>query len=270
MDERLIFYGNIVAKVITDRQASILVCGGGIRDKETFDALGFLNVTISNLDSRMESNQYKPYGWIRENISDLSLADNEYDYVVVHAALHHCRSPHRALTEMYRVARRAVLAFEARDSAVMRILENLNLTQTYECTAVFFNDCKFGGVENSDVPNFVFRWTEREVRKTIQSYNPVAEHKIRFFYATGIPSSASAEKKGLAKRFFLSALKPFYILFVRIFPKQQNLFAFYIEKPILPDDLFEWLQFNQITGSVNFNSKWAHERYIQADGKQQK
>ena len=42
------FYSNIVDKRIPDKGSSILVCGGGMLDKETFLDLGYRNVTMSN------------------------------------------------------------------------------------------------------------------------------------------------------------------------------------------------------------------------------
>ena len=74
---------------------------------------------------------------------------------------------------MYRVSRKGLLVFEARDSIVMRVMEKLQLVQVYEATAVHMNDCRFGGVNNTEIPNFIYRWTEREVEKTIQSYSPL-------------------------------------------------------------------------------------------------
>jgi ubiquinone/menaquinone biosynthesis C-methylase UbiE len=45
-----------------------------------------------------------------QDAENLSYDDRAFDLVVVHAGLHPCYSPHRALLEMYRVARRCVVA----------------------------------------------------------------------------------------------------------------------------------------------------------------
>ena len=37
---------------------------------------------------------------------------------------------------------------------------------------------------------------------------------------------------------FLNFMHPFYSVFVKFFPKQQNLFAFYVEKPAILNSLF--------------------------------
>jgi ubiquinone/menaquinone biosynthesis C-methylase UbiE len=54
--------------------------------------------------------------------------DDSSDYVIAHAVLHHWNSPHRALIEMYRVARKGAIGIEARDSVLMRLFERFRLT----------------------------------------------------------------------------------------------------------------------------------------------
>ena len=49
----------------------------------------------------------------------------------------------------------------------MKLAVKLNLAHQYETQAVFFNDMKTGGLNNKEIPNFVYRWTEREVYKLI-------------------------------------------------------------------------------------------------------
>ena len=56
----------------------------------------------------------------------------------------------------------------------------------------------------------------------------------------------------------ISILSPIYRLIVKLFPKQQNLFAFIITKPVIPDDLQPWINFDD--GVMSFNESWAAER----------
>ena len=56
----------------------------------------------------------------------------------------------------------------------------------------------------------------------------------------------------------ISILSPIYRLIVKLFPKQQNLFAFIITKPVIPDDLQPWIKFDD--GVMSFNESWAAER----------
>jgi hypothetical protein len=165
------------------------------------------------------------------------------------------------LTEMYRVARKAVLAFEARDSFTMRIIERLGLTQTYEHAAVYYNDCAHGGVDNTQIPNYIYRWTEREIEKTIRSYAPAFEHTIIFRYGTALPCTPELENGASMKTRLLKVARPFFSLFVKLAPKQQNLFAFYIEKPSSGNSLNPWLTYDVTRRDVAFNREWAEERY---------
>ena len=109
---RIEFYKNNLKRSISDKEASILVIAGGKLDKQVFLDLGYKNVIISNIDSRMNANEYLPYTWSFQNVENLTYQDNFFDYTVVHAALHHCKSPHKALLEMYRVAKKGIISFE--------------------------------------------------------------------------------------------------------------------------------------------------------------
>jgi SAM-dependent methyltransferase len=257
-DPRLQFYEKVVSGFISDPAASVLVVGGGLRDKEVFDRLRFPNVVFSNLDPRTEAETFAPYEWSYQDAEALTFDDESFDYVVAHAVLHHCNSPHRALLEMYRVARKGTIGIEARDSALMRLFERLRLTQTYEHTAVFMNESRYGGVRNSAVPNFIFRWTEREVEKTINSYAPYARHRFEYHYGHDLPVTSRFESGG-GRRALIALATPAYRVFAALFPKQQNLFAFCLAKPDLSRDLQPWL--NCQAGRLSFNTAWAERHY---------
>jgi ubiquinone/menaquinone biosynthesis C-methylase UbiE len=258
-NNRISFYAKVVNKWITNKESSILVVGGGDTDRDVFYGLGFKNVTISNLDSRLKGDEFAPYQWNFQKAEELSYDTASFDFVVVHAALHHCESPHRALLEMYRVAKIGAISFESRDSLLMKFLEKVNLTPMYEHVAVYYNDGKFGGVNNTEIPNYIYRWTEREIEKTVNTYAPYAKHRFEYQYGNDIPFSATVEKKAGLKIMIISLLKPFYKLFAVVFSKQQNLFAFYISKPVINQDIHEWLK---IDGrEIKFNYEWAKEMY---------
>ena len=261
MEERGSFYRKVVGQLIPSKLDTVLICGAGNLDKETFEGLGFKNVTISNLDSRAKSEEFAPFKWSFQDAESLSFDDGSFDYVVIHAAIHHASVPHKVLTEMYRVARKGVLAFESRDSLLMRLLEKLQLTQVYEHAAVYYNDCKFGGRNNSQIPNFVYRWTEREVEKTIQTYAPFCKHHIQYEYGSAFPCTPELEANGGLKALFLRLMQPFYWVFSKLFRKQQNLFAFFIEKPELPAGLFPWLSYDSLSKEIGFNVEWGKNKY---------
>jgi hypothetical protein len=88
---------------------------------------------------------------------------------------------------MYRVARKTAIAFESRDSLLMRIAVKLGFTMDYETDCVT-PDGK-GGVAESGIPNFVYRWTEREVWKAIATFDPARKPRIEFFTTCGSQSS---------------------------------------------------------------------------------
>jgi len=255
------FYSNIVEKRILNKDSSILICGGGLLDKETFLNLGYTNVTLSNLDTRTSAEKFAPFKWDYQDAQSLSYDDDSFDYVVIHAAIHHAPMPHKVLVEMYRVSKIGILAFEARDSLLMKLVTQLNLAQEYEHAAVFYNDCSHGGVNNTQIPNYVYRWTEREIEKTIQSYNPISKHTFLYDYGSAYPCTPELELKNGFKVIFLSLLKPFYVIFSKIFYKQQNQFAFFILKASKQSKLFPWLYKEKDTDDIKFNKKWAEKKY---------
>ena len=242
------FYRQVLESLLDDgllrRDMSVLVAAGGTADRDVFRALGFERVTISNLDEREAGSGLEPYDWRYEDAEGLTLDDESVDLAVVSAGLHHCRSPHRALLELYRVSRVAVLALESRDSALMRLGVRIGVVDDYELAAVAAHGLEAGGVANTSTPNFVYRWTEREVEKTLASYAPHAHHRIRYFREFELPDvlvRAARGPRGLALRL----LRPPVGLLTRALPSQANLFAFAIEKPRLPRDLQPWLRLDE-------------------------
>jgi ubiquinone/menaquinone biosynthesis C-methylase UbiE len=102
------FDAEILCKSGIPKNKSVLVVCGGELDRNIVVDEGFTAVTISNLDERIRGNEFAPYAWSFQDAEALSFPDDAFDYCMVHAGLHHCASPHRALLEMYRVARRGV------------------------------------------------------------------------------------------------------------------------------------------------------------------
>ena len=169
------------------------------------------------------------------------IPDGSFDLTVVSAGLHHCRSPHRALLELYRVARVAALALESRDSALMRVAVKLGAVDEYELAAVAAHGLRSGGVANTSTPNYVYRWSEREVEKTVASFAPHARHRIRFFREFELPEALVEIDRG-ARAGVLRLARPVVTGITRMLPRQANLFAFAIEKPRLPSDLQPWMR----------------------------
>ena len=81
------FYKTNLKKLIKDKEAKILVVAGSQLDKQVFMDLGFKNVILSNLDSRMNQNEFKPYQWSFQDAENLTYDDDEFDFAVY---MQHC------------------------------------------------------------------------------------------------------------------------------------------------------------------------------------
>ncbi|HEV8483745.1 MAG TPA: methyltransferase domain-containing protein [Blastocatellia bacterium] len=256
------FYSELLRKLIANgtlsRDMSVLVVCGTVKDKSIFEEVGFTNVTISNLDTRTAGAEFLPYAWSYQDAEALTFPDKHFDCVVVNAGLHHCRSPHRGLLEMYRVARRAILIIEARESLLLRVALKMGLAEQYEVCNVVTEGLEHGGVRNTLIPNYVYRWTEREVEKTIASYAPHVKHQISFYYELRFPFIALVDRHPI---FMLTSmmLYPLARLTGKIFPKQSNLFAFCVKKPDLSRELLPWLKLEG--DDVALNMSWIRKRY---------
>ena len=255
------FYSETLRRLLKDGwlglDSSVLVVCGGRYDHDVFHELGFRRVTISNLDSRLDSrmdgSEFAPYPWRLQDVESLGFEDGAFDFVVVHQGLHHCHSPHRGLLEMYRVARVGVLAFEPRDTRLVRLGVRLGFGQEYEIAAVAGNGLRFGGVGNSATPNFIYRWTEREIEKTIRTFWPAGRAGFRYFSALRVPKERMRSMKNRLVARSLGALLPIVRLFAKVFPGQSNCFAFAITKA---GELHPWMADE---GTVD--AEWVRGRY---------
>ena len=183
---------------------SILVVCGSTSDADVFRKLKFENVTISNLDERIDAleNPFEPYKWSFQKAEDLTLEDNSFDWVVVHAGLHHLRCPHKGVAEMMRVATKGIIAIEPHDNWFTRFGVKLGAGQEYETAAVQGNDLLYGGVENTPIPNYVYRWDRKDVMKSIKTLAPEYNHDFLFRYCTAIPTRIYQLKNPIFRIFF--------------------------------------------------------------------
>jgi SAM-dependent methyltransferase len=226
------FYLNVLRSLLSDgsiaKTDSVLVVCGGPLDEKVMKEIGFADFVITNLDPGMANN--------RQDVENLSYDDKSFDVVVVHAGLHHCYSPHRGLLEMYRVAKKCIVAFESRDSILMRSAVKLGLTVDYEVDSVANGR---GGVADTGTPNFVYRWTEREIVKTISSFDPVRPPKTRFFYDFRLPIQRFAASGRFALKTLSSLIEPLSSLVAAVLPKQGNEFAFAVLKE---NEVHPWIK----------------------------
>ena len=116
----------------------LTVCGGSGMDAEFYARMGaqVINADISLGAARRTRERAERFGLdITPVVADaeaLPFADRSVDIVAVHDGLHHLEDPRRALTEMARVAGRAVSITEPADAAVTAIAIKLGLARAVE------------------------------------------------------------------------------------------------------------------------------------------
>lgn len=166
-----------------DFLSDVLVVGGSAEDGRLLHRVGFTRVTLSNLLDPRPSEQADlddaEMRAVRVDAEAMELADNSYDLVLAHEVLHHCRSPHKALLEMLRVSRRYVILLEPNNSIAMRLLLRLRFSFPYELPAVIASGFQTGGVRDSSIPNYIYRWNALELYQTAASY--LAESELNVF-----------------------------------------------------------------------------------------
>jgi len=250
---------SLLADSVLDRSESVLAVCAGAAERDVFIRLGLTNAIITNLDDEMVQNDFAPLKWSRQDATNLAFEDASFDLAFVADGLHHTPAPHRALVEMYRVARRGVIVIESRDNLVMRLANWLGLSPEYEIEAVVGNDFRKGGLNNTEIPNYIYRWTEEEFIKTIRSFDPLGRHTFRFFYGLNLPYGQAEMKESDIKLRILQMTDPILHAFTRIFKKQCNSLGMVALKPHLPDDLWPWLRLEE--GQARFNPAYARGRF---------
>jgi SAM-dependent methyltransferase len=260
VDDRIDFYRRTISGWLPDRDVRVLVVGAEGNDIDVFRDLGYTAVTLLNLEQRGPE---LPHGWsfATGDGHTLPYADASFDVVVTHATLHHCRSPHRVLLEMYRVARQTVIFIEARDSLLMRWAEWAGITQAYEVTAVFYNGGTRGGVDDTGVPNYVYRWTEREVEKTIATMAPHLRHEFDYRYGLALPQTPQAMRHARVRAALIRGLRLVAAPLGAMLCRQQNLFAVRIRKPDHGSALQPWLTLDA-RGEPAFDQAWGRARFL--------
>ena len=218
------FYKKQIVKHINNKNSKILVLGAGKLDQKVFYELNYNNVTFTNIENSKE----KDLNYFN-NIHDIKLKDNSYDYCVAHACIHHSSKPHLAVLELYRVCSEGSLIIEANDSLLSRLACKLGVSEEYELSAIQKNIIS-GGVDNTSVPNYVYRWTEREVIKLMKSFRPDLKHNILFDYGHQIKFTNS------------KIINLFLDIFFMIFKKQKNLLAIYISKNVKNLQFNDWIK----------------------------
>ena len=134
---RFEFYQNQILKFL-NKDKSILVLGASSDEASLFHKLQFKRVTLSNIDlAQLKGAEKYKFKKIKIDFRNLfKIKNNSYDYVVVHASIHHTSRPHNILLEMYRIAKHGILIVESNDSFVMRLSVKLNFSEDFEKSAL--------------------------------------------------------------------------------------------------------------------------------------
>jgi ubiquinone/menaquinone biosynthesis C-methylase UbiE len=219
------FYVSVLESLSIEKADSVTVLCGGPYDAKALATVGFKNVLITNVDHHDGVTDLAPYRWAYQDAENVTMADDSTDWAIVHAGLHHCASPHRGLCEMLRIARKGVVVIEARDSMLMRLAHKLGLGQEFETAPALISGGKLGGFRNTKIPNYIYRWTEREFDKAVQSYLPQYEFAFSYRYAYLIPTQGMAMSRSPVKRAIVKLVDASSSLFEVLLPKQGNRFA---------------------------------------------
>jgi SAM-dependent methyltransferase len=263
-----------VRRCSIDVSGTVLILGGSCDDVAVLQHAGFRRMTLTNIESVPLSASGLPIcddALIQIESADaenLHFPDNSYDVVLAHDVLHHCRSPHAALLEMLRVTRRHVIVMEPHDSLSMKALEKMRLaTFPYELAAVVDHDCVSGGMRDSCIPNFVYRWHRNDVFKTVSSFLPDCGFELHAdpYWDLSLDEKALSLRKQTKLHVFTDLLGPrLFLRSLRVLQKvlnavptlrhQGNKFFCCIEKR---KDLKPWLI--QTATGIAFNRRFVGE-----------
>lgn len=223
--------------------SSILVGCAGSFDDGMFQDLGFTNVTLSNLapdQDKLRSELHFPV--LHLDIEDLASEDESYDWVVVHAGLHHCANPAAALLEMYRVAKLGILAMEPIDSGSVSLAMKLGICARYEVGSVTSKrDNVGGGLRYGGIPNLIYRFKKQQIYQIIQTAHPEYEHDYLYWPRLVVPWWRLFRKVGVSER-GQSLVKTLALPFCRI-PFMANNLGFVVLKPTSGSGILQpWLE----------------------------
>lgn len=157
-------------KIKTDDQ--VLVIASSEYEEAMFRDLGFANVRHTNLG-----------GAEPVDACAMPYADNSFDLIFIEAALHHMYKPHLAIYEMLRVTRRSIIICETQDHWLMNLMMRAGLAEEYELSSVRAHHGKEGGVNNTHIPNFVYRWAPGELAKVFKCLDPTRSVEVDVEYA---------------------------------------------------------------------------------------
>jgi SAM-dependent methyltransferase len=248
----------VEAKILATSMTVLVVCGGAV-DRDTLRRAGFTHFVVSNLD-KDGAGRLAEGEWSYQDAEALTYPDNSFDFCIVHHGLHHCRSPHKAIGEMLRVARLGTLTIEPADNHFTSLGVRLGFGQDYEHAAVHSHDYLFGGVRNSSVPNYIYRFTAREIRKTALCFEPTQKLEFKFNHSLQVPWAQLTFRKSGMKKLTVRLVLPVLLLAQALLPRAfANQIVSVILKQEEANSLHPWLVRNG--SEISPNKQWFAARY---------
>ena len=215
-----------------NKDSNFLLISASLYEVKILKELGYLNFSITYHDED-EKNQFLDFGF-KENINlfksdlrDLSFKDKSFDYTITNATIHHIDLPHKAITELYRVAIKGVLVIESTDSLIMRLATKIKLAEEFEVSSVN-EDKNTGGLLDTAIPNYVYRWTEKEILKLLKSFDPKNINFVNFDYASDLTNFKTRDN--YIENILLKILIIMGKIFFFFFKKQQNCMSIFVDK----------------------------------------
>jgi SAM-dependent methyltransferase len=256
----------LIKEHVLPTSTHILVVCGGLTDRDTLMRAGLTKCVISNFDSRQKANEFLPLEWSYQDAEAMSYPDEAFDFCIVHEGLHHCRSPHTAMREMFRVAKLGLLIIEPAENIFTTVGVRIGMGQEYEQAAVYGNDCRFGGVRNTCIPNYVYRFSAREIRKTLLCLKPEVQLKFTFTFHFVPPWSALLLRKSVLRLTSVMMMRPLLSSLHKMLPRIfSNQIAALVVKPCAFEGLHPWLR--REGDRIEVNSDWFADRFARHSGR---
>lgn len=215
-----------------NKKSNFLLISASLYEVKILKELGYLNFSITYHDQD-EKNQFLDYGFIeninlfKSDLRELTFKDKSFDYAITNATIHHIDLPHKAITELYRIAIKGVLIIESNDSLIMRLATKMKLAEEFEVSSVN-EDRNTGGLLDTAIPNYVYRWTEKEIFKLLKSFDPKNINLVNFDYASDLTNFKNRDS--YIENILLKILIITGKIFFFFFKKQQNCMSIFIDK----------------------------------------
>jgi hypothetical protein len=113
---------------------------------------------------------------------------------------------------------------------LLKFAVRLGMAPDYELAPAALTGGACGGYRNTSIPNHIYRWTERVVESTVNSYLPAFTHSFSYYYGYRIPTQRLAMSPKRWKRLLGKSAEIFVPIVEKLIPKQGNEFAFLVSK----------------------------------------